>query len=51
MSKSYAILAGIEGYTLTKKKFHDAHEKLDTAKEKIQKFHITEQQDAKANGD
>ncbi|KAJ5112766.1 hypothetical protein N7532_000811 [Penicillium argentinense] len=37
ISKSYAILAGIEGYTLTKKKVHNVHEKLDTAKEKLRR--------------
>lgn len=39
ITKSYAILAGIEGYTLTKRKVHSMHEKLDekldAAKEKI----------------
>ncbi|KAJ5175783.1 uncharacterized protein N7482_001660 [Penicillium canariense] len=35
ITKSYAVLAGIEGYTLTKHKIRDVHEKLDEAKEKL----------------
>lgn len=38
VSKSYAVLAGIEGYALAKHRMHDLHEKLDTAKEKL---HLT----------
>lgn len=57
ISKSYAILAGIEGYTLTKKKLHNVHEKLDTAKDttkdnvkdKLQKLHLSAPQDSKAS--
>ncbi|CAI7623701.1 unnamed protein product [Penicillium pancosmium] len=57
ISKSYAILAGIEGYTITKKKLHNAHEKLDTAKdttkdnvkEKLQKLHLSGLQGSKAS--
>lgn len=59
ISKSYAILAGIEGYTITKKKLHSAHEKLDTAKDNakdnvkdtLHKLHISDPQDSKASGE
>ncbi|OQE13827.1 hypothetical protein PENFLA_c043G02771 [Penicillium flavigenum] len=36
MSKSYIMLAGIEGYSKTKRKAHAVHEKVDTSK---QMFH------------
>ena len=39
MSYSYAVLAGIEGYTLTKRKMHSMHEKLENTKEKIHSSH------------
>jgi hypothetical protein len=50
-------LAGIEGYTLTKKKLHNAHEKLDTAKDttkdnvkdKLQRLHLSGPQNSKAS--
>ncbi|KAJ6014191.1 hypothetical protein N7540_008782 [Penicillium herquei] len=35
ISKSYAVLAGIEGYTLTKRKVHSMQEKLGEAKQKL----------------
>ncbi|KAE8150849.1 hypothetical protein BDV25DRAFT_105033 [Aspergillus avenaceus] len=35
ISKSYAVLAGIEGYTRTKHKVHALHEKVDDTKNKI----------------
>ncbi|KAJ5651457.1 uncharacterized protein N7484_005180 [Penicillium longicatenatum] len=35
ISKSYAVLAGIEGYALTKKKVHSVQEKLGEAKQKV----------------
>lgn len=35
ISKSYAILAGIEGYALTKRKAHSVQEKLGEAKQKL----------------
>ncbi|KAJ5666619.1 hypothetical protein N7462_011028 [Penicillium macrosclerotiorum] len=38
ITKSYAILAGIESYTLTKRKIHDAHERLNEAKQKLYKI-------------
>ncbi|KAJ5172068.1 hypothetical protein N7492_004661 [Penicillium capsulatum] len=34
-TKSYAMLAGIEGFTMTKRKIHHAHEKFDATKQKI----------------
>ncbi|KAF3394056.1 IQ domain-containing protein IQM1 [Penicillium rolfsii] len=40
MTKSYAILAGIEGYTSAKRKIKDVHEKLDEAKQKLQSIHL-----------
>ncbi|OQD75414.1 hypothetical protein PENDEC_c007G06291 [Penicillium decumbens] len=39
ISKSYAVLAGIEGYALTKRKMHAMHDKLDATKEKIHMRH------------
>lgn len=39
ISKSYAILAGIEGYTKTKRKMHSIHEKLSEVKNKINPIH------------
>lgn len=35
ITKSYAILAGIEGYTSAKRKVKHVHEKLDEAKQKL----------------
>ncbi|KAJ5784271.1 uncharacterized protein N7503_009483 [Penicillium pulvis] len=35
ISKSYAVLAGIEGYALTKRKVHSVQEKLGEAKQKL----------------
>ncbi|KAJ5729525.1 uncharacterized protein N7483_004033 [Penicillium malachiteum] len=35
ISKSYAVLAGIEGYTLTKRKVHSVQEKLGEVKQKL----------------
>ena len=40
MTKSYAILAGIEGYTATKRKIKNVHEKLDEAKQKLYSIHL-----------
>ncbi|KAJ6150658.1 hypothetical protein N7471_001857 [Penicillium samsonianum] len=40
MSKSYIMLAGIEGYTKTKRKARAVHEKVDTSK---QKFHQSQE--------
>ena len=40
MSKSYIMLAGIEGYTKTKRKARAVHEKVDNSK---QKFHQSEE--------
>ena len=37
MSKSYVMLAGIQGYTKTKRKVRAAHEKVDDTKHKLQK--------------
>ncbi|KAJ6086294.1 hypothetical protein N7486_010575 [Penicillium sp. IBT 16267x] len=42
MSKSYAVLAGIEGYALTKRKVRSVQEKLGEAK---QKLHLPRQQE------
>lgn len=49
ISKSYAMIAGIEGYALTKRKMHAVHEKLDTAKDKLHLTlsHAAESQDCK----
>ncbi|KAJ5645881.1 IQ calmodulin-binding motif protein [Penicillium lividum] len=44
ISKSYAVLAGIEGYALTKKKVQSVQEKLGEAKEK---FHLPRQHEEK----
>lgn len=35
ITKSYATLAGIEGYTKTKRKMRAVHEKLETVKDRI----------------
>lgn len=35
MSKSYIMLAGIEGYTKTKQKARAVHEKVDASKSSI----------------
>lgn len=35
MSKSYAILAGIEGYVATKRKVRDVQDKVGEAKHKL----------------
>ncbi|KAJ5205129.1 hypothetical protein N7491_004248 [Penicillium cf. griseofulvum] len=35
MSKSYIRLAGIEGYTKTKRKAHAVHEKVDNSTQKL----------------
>lgn len=35
ISKSYAVLAGIEGFALTKRKVHSVQEKLGEAKQKL----------------
>lgn len=40
MTKSYAILAGIEGYTTAKRKIKNVHEKLDEAKQKLHSMHL-----------
>ncbi|KAJ5363512.1 uncharacterized protein N7496_009225 [Penicillium cataractarum] len=40
MTKSYAILAGIEGYTTAKRKVKNFHEKLDDAKQKLHSMHL-----------
>jgi len=37
MSKSYVMLAGIEGYTKTKRKVRTMHEKVDNSKQKLHK--------------
>lgn len=42
ISKSYAVLAGIEGYALTKRKMHSVQEKLGEAK---QKLHLPRQEE------
>ncbi|KAJ6125766.1 hypothetical protein N7523_003386 [Penicillium sp. IBT 18751x] len=39
MSYSYAVLAGIEGYTMTKRKMRSMHEKIENTKEKIHLGH------------
>lgn len=41
MSKSYTLLAGIEGYVATKRKARDVREKLGEA---TQKLHLGSQQ-------
>jgi hypothetical protein len=40
MTKSYAILAGIEGYTTAKRKIKNVHEKLDDAKQKLHSMRL-----------
>jgi ABC-type sugar transport system substrate-binding protein len=40
MTKSYAILAGIEGYTSAKRRIKNVHEKLDEAKQKLHSMHL-----------
>ena len=39
ISKSYAVLAGIEGYTRTKHKVRALHEKVDDMKQKVLQAH------------
>ncbi|GAB1210477.1 hypothetical protein APSETT445_009270 [Aspergillus pseudonomiae] len=41
ISKSYAVLAGIEGYTRTKHKVRALHEKVDDMKQKVLQAHHT----------
>jgi hypothetical protein len=43
ISKSYAVLAGIEGYTRTKRKMRALHEKVDDTKHKILQGHHNEE--------
>ncbi|KAF7593685.1 hypothetical protein BBP40_011095 [Aspergillus hancockii] len=43
ISKSYAVLAGIEGYTRTKRKMRVLHEKMDNTKHKILQGHHREE--------
>lgn len=45
ISKSYAVLAGIEGYTRTKHKVRALHEKVDNVKQKILQGHQNEEKD------
>ena len=39
ITKSYAVLAGVEGYAVAKRKIHSVHEKIDAAKERISLTH------------
>ncbi|KAB8275415.1 hypothetical protein BDV30DRAFT_69215 [Aspergillus minisclerotigenes] len=45
ISKSYAVLAGIEGYTRTKHKVRALHEKVDDVKQKVLQGHHNGEKD------
>ncbi|QRD81461.1 IQ calmodulin-binding motif protein [Aspergillus flavus] len=45
ISKSYAVLAGIEGYTRTKHKVRALHEKVDDVKQKVLQNHHNGEKD------